>query len=345
MEEEGLTGQRRGRKRSRSVSSDDSTSSERSREKKTTTNGSLKIEASEDRGVYGRRIPYFGENSINNILKVVSLQSFSNPRLSLLNEGERSEVPDQKTVKTTESDSQSDSSEELTRKDRSSPSSEDTVPPTGHSHIIFASKAREKREDLTNSNMMSEIVNGKDRRYWEKRQRNNASAKRSRDARRVRELETQIRAEYLEDENYRVKIENEVLREENARLLKTIERLKKNASSSVKEICEWTLEIASILYPPSYKRKKGLKTLFNLSYPLVLKLFVLLFYHELHNRHISYCLGGVTQHTFPPSWIMHDCFCSIQVSMKSTESWTGGRVLLLNRGALSLYSHHLAIFR
>lgn len=237
MEEEGLTGQRRGRKRSRSVSSDDSTSSERSREKKT-TNGSLKIEASEDRGVYGRRIPYFGENSINNILKVVSLQSFSNPRLSLLNESERSEVPDQKTVKTTESDSQSDSSEELTRKDRSSPSSEDTVPPTGHSHIIFASKAREKREDLTNSNMMSEIVNGKDRRYWEKRQRNNASAKRSRDARRVRELETQIRAEYLEDENYRVKIENEVLREENARLLKTIERLKKNASSTVKETCE-----------------------------------------------------------------------------------------------------------
>jgi hypothetical protein len=92
MEEEGLRGQRRPRKRSRSESSDDSTSSnsERSKEKKTTNgfcNGSSKL--AEDPAVYARRIPYFGENSINDILKVVSLQSFSNPRLSLLNEGER----------------------------------------------------------------------------------------------------------------------------------------------------------------------------------------------------------------------------------------------------------------
>jgi len=232
MEEEGLRGQRRARKRSRSDSSDDSTS-EGSREKKSVTEDSRKL--AEDPGVYGRRIPYFGENSINDILKVVSLQSFSNPRLSLLNERERDDVQDHKIAKTTESDCQSDSSEELTRKERSSSSSEDMVPVTGHSHIIFPSKSRGKRSDLKNGNMMNETNSGKDQRYWEKRQRNNASAKRSRDARRVRELETQIRAEYLEDENYRIKVENEVLREENARLLKTIERLKKNASSSVKD--------------------------------------------------------------------------------------------------------------
>lgn len=228
MEEEGLRAQRKSRKRSRSESSDDSTSStpERSREKKATTNGSRKL--TEDPGVYCRRIPYCGENSINDILKVVSLQSFSNPRL-LLNEGERDDVQDHKMAKATESDYQSDdSSEGLARKERSSSSSEDTAPSTGHSHIIFPSKSRGKRCDLKNGNLMNETVNGKDQRYWEKRQRNNASAKRSRDARRVRELETQIRAEYLEDENYRVKVENEVLREENARLLKTIERLKKN---------------------------------------------------------------------------------------------------------------------
>lgn len=231
MEEEGLRGQRKARKRSRSDSSDDSTL-ECSREQKSVTNSSRKL--TEGVGVYGRRIPYLGENSINDILKVVSLQSFSNPRLSLLNEGDRDDVQDHKVAKTTESDCQSDSSEELTRKERSSSSSEDAVPPSGHSHIIFPAKSRGKRGDLKNGN----VSNGKDQRYWEKRQRNNASAKRSRDARRVRELETQIRAEYLEDENYRVKVENEVLREENARLLKTIERLKKNVSCTVKECNE-----------------------------------------------------------------------------------------------------------
>ena len=234
MEEESLRGHRRPRKRSRSESSDDSTSSnsERSKEKKTTRNGFCNSSSNlaEDSGVYGRRIPYFGENSINDILKVVSLQSFSNPRLSLLNEGERE---GQKMAKA-ESDCQSDSSEELPRKERTSSSSEDTVFPNGHSAIVYPSgKSRGRRGDLKNGNMMNEGV-GKDQRYWEKRQRNNASAKRSRDARRVRELETQIRAEYLEDENYRVKVENEVLREENARLLKTIERLK-NAGASNKE--------------------------------------------------------------------------------------------------------------
>lgn len=224
MEEEGLRGQRRPRKRSRSESSDDSTSSnsERSKEKKTTNgfcNGSSKL--AEDPAVYARRIPYFGENSINDILKVVSLQSFSNPRLSLLNEGER----ESHKMAKGESDCQSDSSEELPRKERSSSSSEDTVVHSGHSNIAFPSgKSRGRRGDLKNGNLSEGV--GKDQRYWEKRQRNNASAKRSRDARRVRELETQIRAEYLEDENYRVKVENEVLREENARLLKTIERLK-----------------------------------------------------------------------------------------------------------------------
>lgn len=231
MDEKGSRGQRRARKRSHSESSDDSTSSnsERSKEKKTTTNrvcnGSSKL--GEDPSVYGRRIPYFGENSINDILKVVSLQSFSNPRLSLLNEGER----DGQRMTKVESDCPSDSSEELPRKERSSSSGEDIT------NLAFPpSKSRDRRGDLKNVNeiISEEEVLGKDQRYWEKRQRNNASAKRSRDARRVRELETQIRAEYLEDENYRVKVENEVLREENARLLKAIEKLK-NASKDVKD--------------------------------------------------------------------------------------------------------------
>lgn len=234
MDEACFRGSRRPRKRSRSESSDDSTSSnsERSKQKKLTNgfcNNSSKL--GDDPGVYGRRIPYFGENSINDILKVVSLQSFSNPRLSLLSEGEREA---QKMSSMAESDCQSDSStEELSQKERSNSSSEDTVPSSGHSNILFpSSKVRGRRSDLKNGNTISEEAVGKDQRYWEKRQRNNASAKRSRDARRVRELETQIRAEYLEDENYRLKVENEVLREENARLLKTIERLKQQNSNN-----------------------------------------------------------------------------------------------------------------
>lgn len=230
MEEESSRGQRRPRKRSRSESSDESTFAERSKAiKKTTTNGfcNSSSKLAEDSGVYGRRIPYFGENSINDILKVVSLQSFSNPRLSLLNEGDRD---GQIKVAKGESDCPSDSSEELSQvKERSNSSSEDTIVPSGHSSIFPPGKSRARRGDLKDGDIISDGV-GKDQRYWEKRQRNNASAKRSRDARRVRELETQIRAEYLEDENYRLKVENEVLREENARLLKTIERLK-NASN------------------------------------------------------------------------------------------------------------------
>ena len=239
MEEEGQSESRRARKRSRSNSSDDSTTTER--EKK--TKGTYKrLTLNDDPAVYARRIPYFGENSINNILKVVSLQSFSNPRLSLLNDGdresERDEVADHKASRTGESDSLSDSSEELTRRDRPSSSSEERVPSSGHPHIVFPSKSRSKRGDFKNGNVLNEAITGKDQRYWEKRQRNNASAKRSRDARRVRELETQIRAEYLEDENYRLKVENEVLREENARLTKTIERLKENANNSDKDCSE-----------------------------------------------------------------------------------------------------------
>lgn len=163
------------------------------------------------------------------ILKVVSLQSFSNPRLSLLNDGER-EV--QKLSSRAESDCQSDSSsEELSRKERSNSFSEDTGASGEHSNNgLPSNKSRGRRNDFKNGSAISEAI-GKDQRYWEKRQRNNASAKRSRDARRVRELETQIRAEYLEDENYRLKVENEVLREENTRLLKTIERLKHHSSS------------------------------------------------------------------------------------------------------------------
>ena len=58
----------------------------------------------------------------------------------------------------------------------------------------------------------------KDEQYWDKRRRNNASAKRSRDARRARELETQINFAFLLEENRKLTTEVAVLREENATL-------------------------------------------------------------------------------------------------------------------------------
>lgn len=52
----------------------------------------------------------------------------------------------------------------------------------------------------------------KDSAYFEKRARNNESAKRSRDARRLKEQQTQERLAYLEHENSRLLMENQALR-------------------------------------------------------------------------------------------------------------------------------------
>lgn len=52
----------------------------------------------------------------------------------------------------------------------------------------------------------------KDSAYYEKRARNNESAKRSRDARRIKETQIQERVTYLEHENSRLVMENQALR-------------------------------------------------------------------------------------------------------------------------------------
>lgn len=52
-------------------------------------------------------------------------------------------------------------------------------------------------------------------RYWERRKRNNASAKKSRDARRARELQTQIKVAFLEKENMRLLTELMAVQHEN----------------------------------------------------------------------------------------------------------------------------------
>ena len=54
--------------------------------------------------------------------------------------------------------------------------------------------------------------------YWERRKRNNESAKRSREVRRVKEQQTNHRVAFLEQENVKLRAEVDTLREEIGKL-------------------------------------------------------------------------------------------------------------------------------
>lgn len=54
----------------------------------------------------------------------------------------------------------------------------------------------------------------KDEAYWERRKRNNESAKRSRELRRIKEQQTTLRVLYLEQENLQLRTELGMLRSE-----------------------------------------------------------------------------------------------------------------------------------
>ncbi|XP_025016151.1 hepatic leukemia factor-like isoform X3 [Tetranychus urticae] len=63
----------------------------------------------------------------------------------------------------------------------------------------------------------------KDARYWARRVKNNMAAKRSREARRLKENQIVLRASYLEKENESLKLELQKLREENDQLKKMLD--------------------------------------------------------------------------------------------------------------------------
>ncbi|KXJ15317.1 hepatic leukemia factor [Exaiptasia diaphana] len=166
---------------------------------------------------YCKRGPVLSENSINNILKVVSLQSFSSSRAQQSNNevnSHRSELGSDSPLSSIRSSGES------------SPSSEDSNPQFTPIPEIERNASRKGSSRRRGEKVASSM---KDDKYWEKRLRNNASAKRSRDARRVRELECQIRSEFMEEENRKLEEENKMLREENARLSKMIQELKSRA--------------------------------------------------------------------------------------------------------------------
>ena len=66
---------------------------------------------------------------------------------------------------------------------------------------------------------------GKDAAYWERRRKNNEAAKRSRDARRLKENEVAVRASYLEQENIQLKMEVVQLRTELGAMREQVNRL------------------------------------------------------------------------------------------------------------------------
>ena len=58
----------------------------------------------------------------------------------------------------------------------------------------------------------------KDERYWDRRRKNNIAAKRSRDARRIKENQISMRAAFLEKENGALRCELLALKKENGNL-------------------------------------------------------------------------------------------------------------------------------
>lgn len=92
----------------------------------------------------------------------------------------------------------------------------------------------EKTEEVTEKPSEKEMKEGSDDEddsstgkegkgsYWERRRKNNASAKKSRDARKFREVQTQIRAAFLERENLRMRTELMIILKENACLKRVL---------------------------------------------------------------------------------------------------------------------------
>ena len=58
----------------------------------------------------------------------------------------------------------------------------------------------------------------KDDKYWARRKKNNVAAKRSRDARRIKENQIAMRASFLERENEKLKEELDKMKNENKEL-------------------------------------------------------------------------------------------------------------------------------
>jgi len=81
--------------------------------------------------------------------------------------------------------------------------------------------AKKKKEDALEDDHTSNGPREREN-YWERRKKNNASAKKSRDARKTRELQTQIKAAFLERENLRIHAQLMIAQQENTCLKRVL---------------------------------------------------------------------------------------------------------------------------
>ncbi|XP_046571073.1 cell death specification protein 2-like [Haliotis rubra] len=88
------------------------------------------------------------------------------------------------------------------------------------SHLLQRKRRAENRIQITEDAKKTIPVpeERKDDAYWERRRKNNEAAKRSRDARRMKEEEIAMRAAYLEQENLKLRAQVAILKNETAKL-------------------------------------------------------------------------------------------------------------------------------
>ena len=86
---------------------------------------------------------------------------------------------------------------------------------------LYAGKRTRQDEEALRSKIKCSLAK-RDESYWERRKKNNLSAKRSRDARRLREQQTQGRVTLLEEENMCIRAKINALENENRRLRRII---------------------------------------------------------------------------------------------------------------------------
>ena len=113
------------------------------------------------------------------------------------------------------------------RATRAIPSLEERDEKSGNANYKHSDKGNEftgnerlerRRMELSTEGGNARNIADESARYWERRRRNNASAKKSRDARRAREIQTQIKVAFLEKQNMRMLAEVMAVRQENVRL-------------------------------------------------------------------------------------------------------------------------------
>lgn len=93
---------------------------------------------------------------------------------------------------------------------------------SNYSQLAAAAKERERVKSGARSTVVVNLIclsclPLQDEKYWQRRKKNNVAAKRSRDARRLKENQITVRAAFLERENVALRVEVAELRKECSR--------------------------------------------------------------------------------------------------------------------------------